>query len=106
MLAELRPPMTTMTSERPASSRAACWRSLVASQMVFTTQTSGTRAMSSLATASRVALAWVVCTTTPTRFERVTPSSAATLATATAPGAWPRIASTSGCPASPTTSTW
>lgn len=46
--------------------------------MVLTTHTSDTREVSSLMTASSVVLAWVVCTTTPTRRPSSRPSSCST----------------------------
>ncbi len=55
--------------------------------------------------ASRLSRVCVVCTTTPTRLASGRARASAADPTTWAPGAWPRMPSTSGWPAWPTTTT-
>ena len=106
VFALMRPPMTTIASASRASSAQAPWCPLVASQIVFTTRTSSARPRSAPTTSARFARDWVVCTTTPIFFAAGKASASSAEPITTAPGACGSVASTSGCPASPTTTTW
>ncbi len=106
VFAEMRPPTTTMTSASLASSAQAPWWPLVASQIVLTTRSSSARPSSAATTSCRFERDWVVWTTTPIFLQAGTRSASAADPTTMAPSACGSVASTSGWPFSPTTTTW